>query len=105
MVPLRWTVAAVLLQLASLALAHGGDEGHGDGMDMGDMKEPEAHGDGSGKEIDHYDDPSYAGLGMHGNMILAHIILMVLAWVFILPIGMSVKRIREMDTNGHRRHV
>ena len=86
MVPSRLAIAAVLLRLASLALAHG-DDGHHD-MNMEDMKTPESHGDASDMEIDVYDMPSYAGLGMHGNMIFAHIVLMVLAWVFVLPIGM-----------------
>ncbi|ETI25031.1 hypothetical protein G647_04401 [Cladophialophora carrionii CBS 160.54] len=77
----RWTVAAVLLQLASQTLAHGHDEGH----DM-DMKKPEApqHKDG---EVDPYDMPSYAGLGQHQTQIFAHVALMVLAWFFILPIA------------------
>ncbi|KIX00969.1 uncharacterized protein Z518_10035 [Rhinocladiella mackenziei CBS 650.93] len=85
MVPSRFTVAAVLLQLVSLTLAHGGDENHG--TDMGGMKTPNTDGGDQGKEIDHHDASSYAALGMHGNMILAHIILMVLAWFFVLPIG------------------
>merc|ERR1712000_360619 len=54
----------------------------------------EAHNEGG--EPDYYAMPSYAGLGMHGNMMLAHIVFMVLAWIFILPIGVmfSVARSR-----------
>ncbi|KIY02896.1 uncharacterized protein Z520_01361 [Fonsecaea multimorphosa CBS 102226] len=78
----RWAVAAALLQLASLALAHGHDEEH---HDM-DMKKPEAP-QNNGGEVEPYDMPSYAGLGQHQNVILAHVVLMVLAWFFILPIA------------------
>lgn len=100
----RRTVAAVLLQLASLALAHGGDEHNG--MDMGDMMKPEPHESQPGDPADPYNMPSYAGLGMHSGMILAHIILMVLAWFFILPIGTSVRHCAEgktTDRNSRRR--
>ncbi|KAI1619742.1 hypothetical protein EDD37DRAFT_570458 [Exophiala viscosa] len=88
----RYATAAVLLQLAALTLAHG-DDGHPEG-DMGGMEKAEApsrHG-----LSDYYAMPSYAGLDMHGNMMLAHIVLMVLAWFFILPVGVvfSVSRSR-----------
>ncbi|KIV82089.1 hypothetical protein PV11_04223 [Exophiala sideris] len=88
----RCATAAVLLRLAALTLAHGDDahsEGDMSGMDI--AKAPS--GDGL---PDYYAMPSYAGLGMHGNMMMAHIILMVLAWFFILPIGVvfSISRSR-----------
>lgn len=76
----RYTLAAVLLQLAVLAAAHGGDE-HSS-MDMAEPQEKKPMDDN-----DLYNLPSYAGLGQHGNMILAHIILMVVAWFFVLPVG------------------
>merc|ERR1712000_697707 len=69
MVVTRCTVAAVLLQLAAQAVAHGDDE-HCDG-DMCGMMKPEAHNEGG--EPDYYAMPSYAGLGTHGTMMLAHI--------------------------------
>ncbi|EXJ94629.1 hypothetical protein A1O1_03025 [Capronia coronata CBS 617.96] len=91
MLPSRHTIAAVLLHLAWLTAAHGGDE-HA-AMDMGDG---DAHEKKPLDDNDQYSLPSYAGLGMHGNMIMAHIVLMVLAWFFILPIGVvfSVSRSR-----------
>ncbi|KAL9106604.1 MAG: hypothetical protein Q9227_008387 [Pyrenula ochraceoflavens] len=33
-----------------------------------------------------YDIPNYAGLSQHSEIMMAHIVLMVLAWFFILPI-------------------
>lgn len=82
----RITIAAGLLSLASIALAHGDDEHNG--MDMGDMNKPEGHSEqSSSKEINNYDAPSYYGLDSYRNLILAHIVLMVAAWFFILPIG------------------
>ncbi|KIW61419.1 hypothetical protein PV05_01541 [Exophiala xenobiotica] len=91
MVVTRCTVAAVLLQLAAQAVAHGDDE-HCDGNMCGMMK-PEAHNEGG--EPDYYAMPSYAGLGMHGNMMLAHIVFMVLAWIFTLPIGVMFSAARS----------
>lgn len=77
----RWTVAALLLRLASTAYAHGHDDGM-DGMDMGGEKSQSQDA-----ENDPYNDPSYAGLSSHSGMMMAHIGLMVLAWFFILPVG------------------
>ena len=79
----RYATAAVLFQLAAQTLAHSDDEHSEGGMSgMDTAKAPS--GDGL---PDYYAMPSYAGLGMHGNMMLAHIVLMVLAWFLILPIG------------------
>lgn len=97
MVTLRFTLAAVLLQVASLTLAHGEDEDHG--MDLDGLKSPAEH-KGNGLP-DYYAMPSYAGSGSHGKMMLAHIILMVLAWLFVLPFGTSV-RLRERKTTHNR---
>jgi len=84
----RIVLAAGLLSLASVVIAHG-DEEH-NGMDMGDMNKPEAHSEQSGsKEINNYDAPSYYGHDSYQNLIMAHIVLMVAAWFFILPIGMQ----------------
>jgi hypothetical protein len=80
----RFHVAAWLLTLASVVNAHGDDDHNGM-----DMKTPQAHQEHPGEEINNYDAPSYHGLGSHGNLMLAHIVLMVLAWFFILPIGIS----------------
>jgi hypothetical protein len=82
---LRWTVAALLLQLASTVAAHGHDDGT-DGMDM-DMDMGGTKPSSEEAEYDPYNDPSYAGLSAHSGMMLAHIGLMVLAWLFILPVG------------------
>lgn len=87
MIPIRTYVAAVLLQFASVVLSHN-DGGDGVDMDMGDMKMPQAHKDQVGtQEINNFDAPSYYGLDSHANMMMAHIVLMVAAWFFILPLG------------------
>ena len=103
MVPSRCTVAAVLLQLASFTLAHGDDGDHD--MDMGDVKTPESHGYVSAADPEWYTMASYAGLAMHGKMIFAHIVLMVLAWFFVLPIGMSANGSMKQGIDKSRRHV
>lgn len=92
MVSNRWTVAAVLLQLSSTAFAHGHDESSGndtDGMKMG-----AGHQSSPADGEDWYYEDSYSGLSAHSKMMVAHIVLMVLAWFFILPIG----RLRLLTT-------
>lgn len=102
MVVSRYAVAAVLLELAAQTVAHGDDEQcHGN---MCDMKKPDSH-EGAGAS-NNQATPSYASLGMHGKMMLAHIALMVLAWFFILPIGKSVSHSQERERlTRDRRHV
>ncbi len=76
-------MAAVLLQVVSIAFVHAHDEGH----DL-DMKKPETSHNNAG-EFNPEDLPSYAGLGHHRTQIFAHVALMVFAWFFLLPIGTS----------------
>ena len=85
MASFRVAVTAALFQLASAVAAHGHDE-HGS-KDMGDMKMDAEHHAAGGDEVDLYALPSYSGLSAHSSMMLAHIVLMILAWFFILPIG------------------
>jgi len=83
--PSRSTVAAALLYL-SLVLAHGDEEGHDGDMKMSN---PVANLPAGNVEVDLYEMPSYAGLELHTSLIVTHIVLMVLAWFFILPFGTS----------------
>jgi hypothetical protein len=80
------SIAAVLLHLISTVIAHGDEHGSHDkaGMDMSGT-----HPSAGTDEVDKYALPSYAGLDKHSDMILTHIVLMILAWFFILPIGKS----------------
>ena len=75
----------LLLGLLPFAIAHG--HGHGDGdtaMEMGESSNsrptipPHAATDGP---------QSYFQYGDRSGLMLAHIVLMTLAWVFVLPIG------------------
>lgn len=82
---------ALLLRLASIAEAHGHDENMS--MDMGEpaMSRPTvAQASGSS------DPQTYYQYGEHPGLIMAHILLMTIAWVFILPIGvlLSISRSR-----------
>lgn len=88
----RQIIAALLLNLAVVVLAHGGDEHDGMDMDMdmGDLNKSESpHRQPGSQEINNYDAPSYYGLDSYANMMLAHIVLMMAAWFFILPLGKS----------------
>ena len=89
MISSRYAVAAVLLQLVSFASTHG-TGGHID-TDNNYTKTSEANRTLLEDQINVYNLPSYAGYNIHKNLILAHIVLMVLAWVFALPIGTSVR--------------
>lgn len=88
----QWTVAAALLQLASTVGAHGHDEGMAD-MDNGVDNTAQDQQEG-----DPYYLPSYAGLSAHSGLMMAHIGLMVLAWFFILPIGIMFSIARSRYT-------
>ncbi|KAL1997696.1 hypothetical protein VTN02DRAFT_1033 [Thermoascus thermophilus] len=86
--------AALLLVSLANALPH---DDH-DGMDM-NMDQDHGHGDAPADAPKDTGDPadlSYFAYGQHSGMILAHIILMVLSWCFILPVGvmLSVARSR-----------
>jgi len=81
----RWTAAAALLSLAHLAFAHGNDH---DGMNMGALKNSTVNAAiDYNRTWNRYWEPSYAGLSAHSSWMLGHIVLMTLAWFFILPIG------------------
>jgi hypothetical protein len=82
MVTLRLTLAATLLQLTSFVAAHGGDGHASMDMDMGNMNNGTVTVPDSSL-------PSYAGLSAHSGLMLAHIALMVAAWMFVLPVGRS----------------
>lgn len=84
------TQAAALLLCASAAIvfAHGG----GEHMDM-DMSSSNYNSSKSApdpapqRNYDLFDEPSYSGLEAHSALVMAHIVLMVLGWFFVLPIG------------------
>lgn len=64
--------------LASSAMAHGDDDMNMDGMKMGEADKPLPEAQYP---------PTYFALVDHRAAIYSHIGLMVLAWVFILPVG------------------
>ena len=84
MVRQSWILAATLLSCASVVLGHDDESGGMAGMDMPKHK-PVQLVDANG--VDLYEVRSYVGLSAHSSSMVAHIVLMVLAWFFILPIG------------------
>ena len=77
--------ATLLLQSATLAAAHRHDLHSETGMDMGSTSNLSTAG-----SVDANDPwllPSYSGLEAHSGLLLAHIAFMVVAWIFLLPIG------------------
>ena len=85
MVQLRWSVAAVLLYSSSVVLAHGQDKPAGDGMEG--MKMGGDHSAMPADLPDWYAMDSYSTWSAHSRMMVAHIILMTLAWCLVLPVG------------------
>lgn len=79
-----WSVlaGAVLLDLASVALAHGHDEDAAMDVSSG-MTLTEAHISNSSV----LGLPSYFRHNENSGLVLAHIVLMSIAWVFVLPLG------------------
>lgn len=75
------TAAVLLLALARTTVAHGNEEVSGT-MNMA-VEVPVSLNSTSSS----WDPQSYSQLGEHTIMIVAHIVLMTVAWVFILPIG------------------
>lgn len=78
---LTLATAALLLEALPLVVAHGTD--HNDGMDMGGMPEapatnPEAH----------TRPMSYWSYSEHASLVYVHILLMVMGWTIVLPVGM-----------------
>ena len=55
-----------------------------DGMEMGASTASEHAQDAA---AGHIHPPSYAGLSEHSGLMISHIGIMVLAWVFVLPVG------------------
>jgi uncharacterized protein DUF2427 len=84
---LRNTTAFVVLALLPAALGHGDEHGHDAAMghsmaDEGhDHAAPDAPTPG-----DEYPD-TYFALADHAGLMYAHIALMILAWIFVLPVG------------------
>jgi hypothetical protein len=72
--------------LTVLSMLFGFVQAHGD-MDM-----DAAHGDNSTVMIQESDyPPTYFGLADHRGLVYGHVSLMILAWVFVLPVGKCPK--------------
>lgn len=77
------TLAGVaLLGLLPLAVAHGG---HDEDMDMDMNMNPPAVPAGS--DSAGADPVTYFRYGGHSALMFAHILLMTVGWVFVLPVG------------------
>lgn len=83
----------VLSLLPAAVLAHGEDHDDtamGSAMNMGGDHGHAAASDKPGPE-DAYPD-TYFALADHAGVMYAHIALMILAWIFVLPVGQSISR-------------
>lgn len=86
----RSQTAALLLCAFALLVSGHGDE-HMD-MDMGTNTGSMAHNtslttSGQPKFHELYEEPNYFRLESYSGLMLGHILFMVMAWFFILPIG------------------
>lgn len=81
--------AALLLEALPLVVAHGhGDETSGSSMDMENAAQPSIP-DG---DVPH----SYWSLPEHTSLIFAHIVLEIIAWFVVLPVGMLPEPIHSL---------
>ena len=79
---------AVLLGLASVAVAHGHDEDMNMNMGGPSVAQPTT---ASGANVTFAE--TYFRHGEHSGLLGAHIFLMTIAWIFILPIGMQLPQV------------
>jgi len=79
----------ILLSIASIALAHGHDENEAMDMAGGEMSHTEASRPIISAISNSTDPgpPSYFRPTEHSGLMLAHIVLMSIGWIFILPLG------------------
>jgi hypothetical protein len=87
---LRSTLSAtLLLGLASVAVAHGHDAQGGSigAGHHGNFTLPMA-----GQDVAETAQPSYFRHDSHSGLMLAHIVSMSIAWVFVLPLCMCLRR-------------
>ena len=77
-----------LLQAAHSSFAHSDNAGHDSAMDTGHHTVSSTMaGPISTALASPGSSESYFAFPGHGNLIMAHIVLMTIAWFFILPIG------------------
>ena len=84
MLGLRLSIAALLLNIFSLAAAHG-DSAHGTMNMSGMLNATNSTYDPEYERLLNL--PNYAGLDSHTGPIFAHIVLEIVAWFFVLPLG------------------
>jgi protein-S-isoprenylcysteine O-methyltransferase Ste14 len=84
-----WSVLAgvVLFDLVSVTLAHGHDEDASmemsSGMNISEVPRPHIY------NITDMGPPSYFRHPEYSGLMLLHIVLMTMAWIFVLPLGTS----------------
>ncbi len=85
MVAKKRLLAALLLELITFVAAHGHGSQDKTGLNMGPM----ANGTvSSPTDLDDvWNLPSYSGLEAQSRSMLAHVVFMVAAWLFLLPLG------------------
>jgi len=74
--------SAVLLGLVSTAVAHGHDEDMNMNMGVSSMAQPTTASGANATVAE-----TYFRHSEHSGLLAAHIFLMTVAWIFILPIG------------------
>lgn len=88
---------AFLGLLLPVVLAHGDD----DTMDMGEAVGLAA--DEPNPDVEY--PPTYFAHPEHRGVLVAHIVLMVLAWVVVLPIGMAPDELEDIQISLRRNRM
>lgn len=85
--------AALTLLSITVAVTRAHGDGHMD-MSMGDITSSPSSTPSlpSHRNFDLWDEPNYASHEGYGGLMMAHILFMILAWFFVLPVGESGSR-------------
>ena len=86
---LRLTGATLLLATTSVVLAHGHDDHPGEMADTGSVRSSLSIATINSSSVS---PQSYFTYPTPGGLMLGHIVLMTVAWFFVLPIGKHISQ-------------
>lgn len=89
MITPRESAAALVVLGLSYVSAHGDEAGHGEAEAMAMSGHGHGHGAVDPPRPESEYPPTYFALADHAGLMYAHIALMVLGWIFVLPVGES----------------
>jgi len=77
----------LVLGISSLVVAHGHDDNNDMNMDLGVSTMPTSHISPQQNATMIAEPETYFQYGAHWVLLMSHIVIMTIGWVFILPVG------------------